>query len=186
MRLTTAVILLLCCLRAFAGDIAVQAGMSTSNAWVGGMIYYNFSSLTNCCAGGTTTNLAPMLSAGGMLTNNGDTLEFVATGRFSLTGQSKRLIVNYGSQALLDSGLQAVSNGAWRIDGFITRVGPESQYYQASLRWDRGVMGGGTNSSGRLVQTNWLGMILQVQGAANVVSSITNEMFWARYWQAPH
>ncbi len=75
----------------------------------------------------------------------------------------------------MDTGLQAVSNGTWFIIGTITRVSPTQQRAIASLRWDRGVMGGGTNSSGLLSQTNGIDTNFRLQGAANVVASITNE-----------
>lgn len=172
------VFLLLSVLSALAqslNQIQVQSGASFSNSYVGGTIFSSAQSRTNCCAAGALTNLNSLTIPGNMLTNNGDSVSFLASGRFSTTGQSKRLVATYGSEDFMDTGLQAVSNGTWFIIGTITRVSPTQQRAIASLRWDRGVMGGGTNSSGLLSQTNGIDTNFRLQGAANVVASITNE-----------
>ncbi len=175
MRPLLALLLLTATLR--ADVVPVQSGGAIgSNAYVGGRIYMWSAPVnyTNCCAGGTLTNMSSMVVPGNGLTNSGDSLTFTATGRFSTTGQSKRIVITYGSVDLLDTGLQAVSNGTWIAQGNIVRLGT-SQYFSANLTWDRAVMGGMTNNSGWITQTNGISTILKVQGGANVVSSITNE-----------
>lgn len=161
--------------------LPIQSGATSSNAWLGGRFFSSFASLTNCCAGGTLTNLNSFSIPGNMLTNNGDTILVIASGRFSLTGQAKRLVVTYGSQDLLDTGLQLSSNGTWRITGFISRL-PAGQYFNFQASWDRAVAGGGTNASGVVAQTNGIGTLFRLQGAANVVSSITNESLSGDYY----
>lgn len=167
-----------------ADNIQIQSGATMSNAWVGGRIYASFTSMTNCCAGGTLTNLNGFYFAGNVLTNNGDTIAINASGRFSTTGQSKRIVATLGSQDVLDTGLQAVSNDTWRITGFISRT-TAGQYYNFLITWDRAVIGGQTNSSGLISQTNGVSTYFKLQGAANVVSSITNECLTADYIPGP-
>lgn len=164
--------------------IQVQAGASASNAWVGGGITVLLENRTNCCAGGTLTNLSSFVLAGNLLTNAGDTVFVQATGRFSLTGQSKRLVLTYGSTNLMDTGLLAISNDTWMVWGFISRR-DGGQYYCFRAAWNRGVAGGGTNVSGSSFETNGIPTLLRMQGAANAVACLTNESFMADYHPGP-
>lgn len=174
------------CLLARADVVPVQTGTGNINAFVGGRVsnYAATINYTNCCAGGTLTNLASSSFPANGLANSGDTISFTAVGKFSLTGQSKRIVVTYGSQDLLDTGLQAVSNGTWVVQGSVTRWGA-AQYYWARLSWNRAVAGGGTNVSGWIAQTNDTATLLRIQGAANVVSSITNECLFVDWQPGP-
>jgi len=171
-------------LLAQGAGIQVQSGGAYSNAWVGGRIFNTYQNTTNCCAGGTLTNLSGFYFPGNLLTNVGDTVYVKASGRFSTTGQSKRLVATLGSQDILDTGLQAVSNGTWRIDGFVSRTAL-GQYYSFVTTWDRAVAGGMTNTSGILSQTNGITTYFKIQGGANVVASITNESLTADYIPGP-
>lgn len=167
-------------------QMQVSSGGSRSNAWVGGRIYSRIHFTTNCCAANIITNLQAVTIPADMLENTGDTVGMLAFGRFSTTGQSKRLLVVYGSETLLDTGLRAVSNGTWRVAGSISYLTPTSQYYAFDAKWDRAVAGGGTNVSGIISQTNGIDISLLLQGAANVVSSITNEVLYIDYSSGPH
>ena len=164
--------------------ILIAAGSGTSNAVVGGRIFVSTTSFTNCCASGTT-NLTQFTVPANTLTNVNDTLDLQTVGTFSLTGQSKGVLLVYGSETLLDTGSQAVSNGTWRAGATITRTGNTAQYYSAWLQWDRAVIGGQTNRSGLLVQTNGIDTVLKVQGTSGAVASITNEFFALDYKPGP-
>ena len=165
--------------------INVRAGQSASNAMVGGRLFTYVvaagGGYTNCCASGDITNASQANISGHTLTNAGDQLLMRASGTYSTTGQSKGVQAVFGSQTMLDTGLQAVSNGTWRVEARIYAISGTAQYYEAHAHWDRAVGGGQTNVSGRLSQTNGIDTILKMRLQANVVSSVTNEMMTVDY-----
>lgn len=164
-----------------AGIIMTAAGSSSTNARVGGPIYGNTTSVVG--AGTAATNLQTVSIGAHTLTNNLDTLEVLASGKFSLTGESKQVQVIYGSQAILDSGSQAVSNSAWVVRGTITRTGNTAQYCTATLTWGQGPWAL-TNATVILAQTNGIATTLKIVGTSGVTSSITNEALLVKWMPA--
>lgn len=164
----------------------VSAGAGNSNATVGGAMFISATSQTNCCASGTT-NLMSFNVPAHTLTNASDSLKVRTVGKFSLTGQSKEIILQYGTPAttILDTGSQAVSNGTWSAECSIVRTANSEIYYFAKLEWDRQVIGGSTNTSGRITTlTNGIDNLFQVQGSAGAVASITNELLTVEFLPA--
>lgn len=161
----------------------VRAGGSSSNATVGGVMWFDTGLYTNCCAGGVLTNMNQFSVPAHTLTNNGDTIQWEFAGRSALALDStNNIAVIYGSQKVLDTGLQIRSNMYWTARGSITRTGNTSQRFESTIWWP----GGGaasvlTNFVGDIVQTNGIATVLKVQGASRRVAVLTNMLFKVKY-----
>jgi hypothetical protein len=124
---------------------------------------------------------------GNVLTNNGDTIRWFIAGRMA-TGlaSTNNIAVVFGSQTVLDTGLQIASNRQWTATGTITRTGNTSQRFESTLHWPgAGSFAITTNLVGDIAQTNGIDTVLRVQGASRRVAVLTNMLLKVIYEPAP-
>lgn len=169
-------------------DLRVQVGGNTtaSNAWVGGTFYIDNSAYKNAGGDAVLTNASSVVVKALMLTNLYDAIEIWTSGAAqSSTATTNEIKVIYGSETILDTGLQGSSNTTWRVQTMITRTADKSQVCQASLWW-----GGNTfqltNINVGLSQTNGIDTTFRVQLASRKAGSFTNDFLHAKYLPAPH
>lgn len=157
-------------------------------ARVGG-VYSDNSAYTNLNAAGTMSNLASVTIAGNTLTNTGDAFYGEAEGRlrntFVSTNQFQWV---FGSQTILDTGAQAVSNMTFNGWCRVRRLaGTDAQRAYAHFEWGPG---GGvpfafTNATVDLVQTNGIDTVFALKGGAFGLGSHTNNSFQLEIKRAP-
>ncbi len=167
--------------------LRLRAGQSASNIWVAGTMFIDTSSLTNCCGITTLTNMHSATIPGNVLTNNGDTIRWSIAGRMA-TGlaSTNNIAVVFGSQTVLDTGLQIASNRMWTATGTITRTGNTSQRFESTLWWPgAGSFAISTNLVGDIAQTNGIDTVLSVRGASRRVAVLTNMLLKVVYEPAP-
>jgi len=171
---------------ALARSMRVQSGSSASNAVVGGLMFFSTTAFTNLNAASTLSNLANYIVPAHTLTNNGD----MVRGEWhivmaSALANTNEFTIGFGSQTILDTGLQIASNSTARGWVEITRTGNTSQHCDGHLEWGPG--GGApfafTNINLEIVQTNGIDTRLFMQGGARRVGAHTNNMF--RVWSYP-
>jgi len=167
-----------------SSNLLVKAGQSVSNAWVGGLIYWSTTSFTNLNALATMSNLANVLIPAHVLTNNGDTIHAVWGGIMpnALINTNEFQIV-FGSQTILDTGLQIGSNTAFRAEAWITRTGNTAQHAEGRFEWGPGgaVPFAFTNANLELAQTNGIDTSLALKGGARRGGAHTNNSFRVYY-----
>jgi hypothetical protein len=161
----------------------VRAGQSTSNANIGGIMWYDTGNYTNCCGIATLTNMNQFIVPAHTLTNNGDSIRWWIAGRTAnALATTNNIAVIFGSEAVLDTGLQIRSNCQWTATGTITRTGGTSQRIESTLWWPgAGAASIATNYVIDIVQTNGIDTVLKVQAASRRVSVLTNMVFKVAY-----
>ncbi len=159
----------------------VRAGKSGTNAFVGGLYYQSTTVFTNLNATpATLTNLANVSIAAHTLTNLGDTVLAIWGGKLAnALANTNNFQIVYGSQTILDTGLQISSNTTFRAEVIITRTGDTAQHAEGYLSWGPG---GGvpwlwTNVNAELLQTNGVATSLALRGSSQRVGSMTNNSF---------
>jgi len=165
-----------------SGLTVIGAGGSAtaSNNYSGGVIFKTLSSFTNLNAAGTLSNLAAVVVAANTLTNNGDTIRGDWGGVMPLaTANTNQFTIVFGSQTILDTGLQIASNIVFRGWCEITRAGNTAQHAEAHFEWGPGgaVPFAFTNVNLEISQTNGINTTLALQGAARRVGAHTNNFF---------
>jgi hypothetical protein len=168
--------------------LLVKSGQSVSNAWVGGLTFFSTASFTNLNGTPATfTNLASCTIPAHTLTNSGDRIlaEWGGTLAIALANTNNFKIV-YGSQTILDTGLQIASNTTFNAWCKIWRTGNTSQHVEATLQWGPGgaVPFAFTNVNLEIVQTNGINTTLALQGASQRVGAHTNNSFSVFYQPA--
>lgn len=162
-------------------------GPNQSNAVVSGLIKYDGNSYTNLNAAGTLSNLASVLIPGNTLTNTSDKIyaEWGGVMPSALENTNEFTIV-YGSQTILDTGLQISSNTTFQAWCKIWRTGNTGQHAEAHFEWGPGGAApfAFTNVNLELVQTNGINTRLALQGAARRVGAHTNNSFSVFYQPA--
>lgn len=173
-------------------NLVVRAGQSTSNAWVGGLVFSstaNFTNLNN--VPGTLTNLGNIPIPANMLTNNGDFVSacWGGLGAHAMQNTQNFQIV-YGSIVVLDTGLQISSNVLFRACIEITRTDNTSQHVEAKFEWLPNLLGAtgvpwtSTNRNIEVNQTNGIDTLLALRGSAQRVGAHTNNAFRVSYQPA--
>lgn len=167
-----------------ATNISQRAGWSSSNLIVGGTLAINGASFTNLnAAPATFTNLASVSVPAHTLTNLSDRIRADWGGRDAgALANTNNFKIVYGSQTILDTGLQVSSNFTFRTWVEITRTGNTAQHAEAHFEWsgNTGVTGlpwAATNANVDLVQTNGIDTTLALQGSAQRVGAHTNNSF---------
>ena len=132
--------------------------------------YTNFSSTA------TFTNLMTNTLKGNVLTNLGDTVRVRWGGRFAnAVVNTNNFKVIYGSETLLDTGMNIASNNVWRCEVLITRTGNTGQHVEGRLEWGpNAVPFAFTNVNLEAVQTNGIDTLIALQGAARRPGAHTN------------
>lgn len=161
----------------------VRAGQSTSNANVGGIMWFDTGNYTNCCGGAVLTNMNQFTVPAHTLTNNGDSLRWWIAGRTAFAlASTNEIAVIFGSQAVMDTGLQIRSNCQWTATGTITRTGNTSQRIESTLWWPGpGAASIITNIVTDIAQTNGIDTVLKVRGASRRIAVLTNMLFKVAY-----
>ena len=118
----------------------VTAGLSASNAFVGGVVFWTTGAFTNLNGvPGTLTNLANYSVPAHMLTNNGDRLIGEWQGTFALaTANTNNFQLTWGGTTFLDTGLQIASNTTFSAWCQITRTGNSAQHVDGRFTWGPG------------------------------------------------
>lgn len=162
-------------------------GPNQSNAVVSGLIGSSLTSFTNLNATGTLSNLANLLIPGNTLTNLADKLYAEWGGVMpSALENTNQFTIVYGSQTILDTGLQIASNTTFQAWCKIWRTGNTGQHAEAHFEWgpSGAVPFAFTNANLELVQTNGINTRLALQGAARRVGAHTNTSFSVFYQPA--
>jgi hypothetical protein len=171
-----------------ATNMAVRGGSGASNAWVGGLVFYSASPIANPTSNGTPAFVISNAVSAHTLTNNGDTIRAQWFGRMPAALEStNQFQIVFGSQTILDTGLQTASNTAWQVELVMTRTGNTAQHCDAWLRWGPG---GGvpfafTNVSVELVQTNGIQTGLYLLSTSTRQGGHTNTACRVYYEPAP-
>ncbi len=132
------------------------------------------------------SNLASVTIAGNVLTNAGAMVyaRWMGVMANSVVNTQQFQIV-YGSQTVLDTGLQACSNTTFSADCWIISTGMTSQRAFGRLEWGPGGLLGSlfafTNASVEIVQTNGINTTLALKGGARRVGAHTNTSFRVYY-----
>lgn len=169
-----------------SSNLLVKAGQSTSNAWVGGTIWFDQNGWTNHSAAAGLTNLATNIIAAHVLTNNGDSVHVMWRIKLADSAvNTNQFQIVYGSITVLDTGLQLCSNSTCQADLWVTRTGNTAQHADARFEWGpgSGAPFAFTNNNLELVQTNGIATIFQLKGGARRVGAHTNN--WTRVWYDP-
>jgi hypothetical protein len=169
------------------GGLGLIAGLSTSNAWVGGKIidvkglaFTNHSavfSLTNAYTNAT-------LIAANMLTNQGDTVicEWTIAHRRPANATNVFQVV-YGSQIIFNSGLMNYSNGMSIVSQRITRgsSGTE-QYCEGQVSPFQSIVSAiGRTNLFTAAQSNWIATPIGLRFSSSGAQLLTNVAFRMYY-----
>lgn len=167
--------------------LRLRVGQSVSNAWVGGVMFVDTSSYTNCCNTTALTNMGQVVIPGNTLTNNGDVIRWQIAGQMAnALATTNNVAVVFGSQDVLNTGLQIASNRMWTATGTITRTGNTSQRVESTLHWPgAGTFAIATNFVSTIAQTNGINTTLFVQGASRRGAVLTNMLLRVIYEPAP-
>ncbi len=170
------------------GVTSFKTQTSLSNNYVGGTLFVNRgNNLTNFSADGTFTNLAAYSVPAHTLTNALDMVRSDWGGKMAdATANTNNFQIVYGSQTILDTGLNIASNCAFRAWVEITRTGNTAQHAEAHLEWGPG---GGvpfayTNVNIEITQTNGINTTLSLRGAARRLFAHTNNFMRVQYFPA--
>ena len=150
-------------------------------------MFIDTSSYTNCCNTSTLTNMGQVVIPANTLTNNGDAIRWEIAGQMAnALATTNNIAVIFGSQTVLDTGLQIASNRMWTASGTITRTGNTSQRIESTLHWPgAGTFAIATNFVSTIAQTNGIDTTLFVRGASRRVAVLTNMLLKVIYEPAP-
>ncbi len=167
-----------------ATNAAVRAGAGTSNALVGGTLFFNTTDFTNCCSAvATLTNAQSFAVPAHTLTNNGDTIRWWAAGLCAnAKATTNDIAVLYGTTTLLDTGAQIASNRQWTATGTITRTGASSQIIESTIWWPG--PGSDPTSTNRVIngaEVNGVANTIQIKLGSTQVAVLTNKYFKVAY-----
>lgn len=171
--------------------LTVRSGSSTSNAFVGGSLWFNLTATPNPTSNGTVSPLISIPVRAHTMTNLGDRCAFKFAGMMP-TAQANTnqfvLVCNNGGPnvTLLDTGMQTSSNTTYEVTLGITRTGNASHFVDARLEWgpNGGVPFLFTNRQFMTTTTtNGLDLSVILQSTARRQGSHTNLM--ARAWFDP-
>ncbi len=165
----------------------LTAGASVSNVFIGGTLHMRTTSSTNFSADGTFTNLSNVIIPAHTLTNAIDMIRADWGGKMAdATANTNNFQIVYGSQTILDTGLNIASNCAFRAWVEITRTGNTAQHAEAHLEWGPGggVPFGYTNVNIEITQTNGINTTLALRGAARRLFAHTNNFMRVQYFPA--
>lgn len=171
-----------------ATNITVRAGASTSNAFVGGTIYFSKTSFTNLNALGTLSNLASVLIGAHTITNNGDMIRATWDGRTAnALANTNQFQISFGGTTLLDTGLLPASNTVFRAWAEVTRTGTSAQHVEAGLDWgpSTGISFIRTNVNLETTINTGIAQTLALLGAARRVGAHTNNSFRVAFDPGP-
>lgn len=160
-----------------ATNIQGQAGASSSNFTATGLIFFGTGSFTNLNGSGTLTNLASITIPANTLTNTGDSIRADWGGRMAnALANTNQFQLVYGSQVVLDTGLQRASNTVFKASAILTRTGPASQHVEATFVWGPGggVPFAETNVNLEISQTNGINNLFVLKGGALRPGAHTN------------
>lgn len=172
-------------------NLLVRSGQSTSNAWVGGVIYLDLTAnRTNLNATVTTfTNLSTNTIPAHTLTNNGDAVVAEWSGKMANAAvNTNNFRILLGSQTVLDTGLQISSNCPWNAQVKIIRTGNTEQLVIGHFEWgpNGGIPWVYTNVNIVTSQTNGISTYIALQSSARRVGAHTNNYFRLKYESAPN
>ncbi len=114
-------------------DLAVPAGGGGSNAWVGGLIWYENGNRTNLNAAAQLTNFAQVIVPAMTLTNPGARLRMEWNAKPSDAGANTNQFVVWFGTNLYDSGLIISNQTAVKISAEIECLDTNSQHYFISV-----------------------------------------------------
>ncbi len=129
------------------------------------------------------SNLASVPIAANVLTNDGDAVFAVWSGKLKISvTNAVQLQLVYGSETFLDTSLQIVSNVAIRAEATIVRTGNTGQRVEGMVSWPGGSAPFNvTNTNVELVQTNGIATTLALKGGSRVDGGLTNNGFRVYY-----
>lgn len=166
------------------GTAIVTATNLASFSVAGGLVYFDLGRYTNLNATATLTNLAQVTVIGNTLTNTGDALRGQWGGKMANgLANTNRFTIMFGSDVILDTGLQTASNTTWQAEVLIVRTGISSCHAEAFFAWGPG---GGvpfvrTNVNLELGTANGIARQLSLQGASRRVGAHTNNSFFIQW-----
>jgi hypothetical protein len=171
------------------GPLKVQMGKATTAyAGVGGVLWSTNFPIFN--AGVAETNLVSITIPAHTLSNLNSSLIIEASGSMAAaTAGTNQIRILFGSQVLMDTGLQTASNGWYRIRATISSsaltAGFTNQFTTADhFWWGTGVTGmpfRDTNFNTWTTQTNGINTTLSLATTSRRNGGITNESFRVRW-----
>jgi hypothetical protein len=157
-------------------------GGSASNIWSGGLLLYDQTVLPNPGSNGTLFPLYTYNFPAHTMTNNGDSLRFVFSGispSQANTNQWAIVVTNVGgAQATVawDSGMTLSSNGFYKIEFEMTRIGNTNHHFQTDFHAANITSPTGTNFFSAIPLTNGLQLGVILQATARRAGSFSNLM----------
>ncbi len=154
-----------------AGKLGVQAGTSSNDAAVGGVLY-----VATTQVGNTTTGITVLHSytvPANTLAVNGQSLWFEAWGTFAANANNKNIFVYLNGVAIFNAGNIASNNVAWHIRGRIVRTGAATQ--KGFVTIIRGVNPGSSSFAPTATLSN--ANALDIRGQATATNDILIQSF---------
>ena len=169
-----------------SGGLTTAAGQSVSNVVVSGLMYRTTTLFTNLNGSGTLSNLGNVSIAGNVLTNAGSQVQAVWQGVMANSvANTQQFQIVFGSQTILDTGLQPASNSVFRAECWIIGTGSTAQRAFGHLEWGPSGLPGTlftfTNSAVNIVQSNGVPTILALKSGALRAGAHTNTSFRVYY-----
>lgn len=150
----------------------------------GGLVYFDLGKYTNLNGTGVLTNLATVIIPGHTLTNTGDALRGQWGGKMANgLANTNRFTIEFGSDVILDTGLQIASNTTWQAEVLIVRTGLSSCHAEAFFAWGPGggVPFSRTNVNAELSTANGIARRLSLNGASRRGGAHTNNSFFIQW-----
>lgn len=166
------------------GTAIITATNVASFSVAGGLVYFDLGKYTNLNGTSTLTNLSQVIVGGNTLTNTGDALRGQWGGKMANgLANTNRFTIMFGSDVILDTGLQTASNTTWQAEVLIVRTGLSSCHAEAFFAWGPG---GGvpfirTNVNLELGTANGISRQLSLNGASRRVGGHTNNSFFIQW-----
>lgn len=180
-----------------SGEFLTTDGSNSSWAAAGGgsgpsIIDFDSTETGNTAA--TETTLFTTTVAGGTLANNGETIEFVACGKYTSSFDSDAAIrVYFGATKILDTVGMSITaaDGRWRLKGEIIRVDATTQKCTILLSWGQEPGGFGWSDI-QYTGTNYCtagetlsgSSILKITGDGTTANDIYGEFWKVVKWPA--
>jgi hypothetical protein len=158
-----------------ATTLGVQAGSSTNDAAVGGVLVESRTQTGNVGLG--EDDLFSYSVPADTLNTDGMALHFLAWGRFAANGNTKRVRARFGSSGtsqLFDSTGLSYSGMIWRLEGTVIRTGAATQ--RSTVHGEIGSNGGGTASTSYLEANNSLNQTLSGTVALRITGETTTNV----------